>query len=68
MSYLPSHVLNIRTAFRRHFYRSPVRKGRNKSMKKKCILLSCSKKKRGKKQMCKRSFREVMGQKMILFP
>ena len=38
MSYLPSHVLNIRTAFRRHFYRSPVRKGRNKSMKKKMHL------------------------------
>ena len=68
MSYLPSHVLNTRTAFRRHFYRSPVRKGRNKSMEKKSVLLSCSKKKKEKKQMFKRSFREVMGQKMILFP
>ena len=48
MSYLPSHVLNTRTAFRRHFYRSPVRKGRNKSMKKKKRLALLLKKEEGK--------------------
>lgn len=48
MSYLPSRVLNIGTAFRRHFDRSPVRKGRNKSMKKKMHLALLLKKEEGK--------------------
>lgn len=66
MSYLPSHVLNIRIAFGRHFYRSPGGKGRNKSMGGR--KASCSKKKKGKKHIFKRSSGAVMSQGMLLFP
>jgi hypothetical protein len=39
MSGLPFCALNIGITFIRHFYRSPGKKSRNKSIGKRCILL-----------------------------